>query len=433
MLSSKNEAKQEGALRRALDVLSERVDTLASTVATTASAIAKKDGEIATLRRDLELRDQQLQSLARARLAGREPVGPAGATCAPAGRRGPAVRARHEGEARSSSTRSSSKLNLLAERLDTLSATVSTTAAGLAGRDGEIAAIRKHLGTTQVAGHAAPTANPDLDRQVRELGVNVMSTNARLDDHTAELEVVKAQLSEPHPHAEELRAMLTALRARVEALDSLRAGVTEEVLDERLAEPKRLSPRSGDGWTSSPRVSSRRTAGLAAEDVKLEALQRQVTDSSSAAESTAELRERLIETETALEAEGAARRARLPGRVGDGQPRRQRPEARHAGAPALGVGLADRGCRRRSPRRACRGERGASRRAARTDEYGPAGLSSSGSTSSASGVESATTSHADEEQRLEALHRQVTDSSSRIESIADDLRDALARVPRGDS
>ena len=45
------------------------------------------------------------------------------------------------------------------------------------------------------------------------------------------------------------------------------------------------------------------------------------------------------------------------------------------------------------------------------------------------GVESSTTSHADEEERLEALHRQVTDSSSRIESIADDLRDALAAFP----
>ena len=64
MLSPKNEAKQEARFAARLDVLSERVDTLASTVATTASAIAKKDGEIATLRRDLELRDQQLQSLA---------------------------------------------------------------------------------------------------------------------------------------------------------------------------------------------------------------------------------------------------------------------------------------------------------------------------------------------------------------------------------
>ena len=44
------------------------------------------------------------------------------------------------------------------------------------------------------------------------------------------------------------------------------------------------------------------TVGLAARDVKLEALQRQVTDSSSAAESTAELGERLARTDAALDA-----------------------------------------------------------------------------------------------------------------------------------
>ena len=51
----------------------ERVDTLASTVATTASAMAKKDGEIASLRRDLQARDETLQGLvaqARADFAG---------------------------------------------------------------------------------------------------------------------------------------------------------------------------------------------------------------------------------------------------------------------------------------------------------------------------------------------------------------------------
>ena len=62
--SSKGEAKQEARFAARLDVLMERMDTLAATVATTASAIAKKDGEIAALRRDLEARDQTLQSLA---------------------------------------------------------------------------------------------------------------------------------------------------------------------------------------------------------------------------------------------------------------------------------------------------------------------------------------------------------------------------------
>jgi hypothetical protein len=55
--SSKTDAKQEARFAARIDVLSERVDTLAATVATTASAMAKKDGEIASLRRDLQARD----------------------------------------------------------------------------------------------------------------------------------------------------------------------------------------------------------------------------------------------------------------------------------------------------------------------------------------------------------------------------------------
>ena len=58
MLSSKNESKAEERFAARIDLISERLDTLASTVATTASAMAKKDGEIATLRRDLEARDE---------------------------------------------------------------------------------------------------------------------------------------------------------------------------------------------------------------------------------------------------------------------------------------------------------------------------------------------------------------------------------------
>jgi DNA repair exonuclease SbcCD ATPase subunit len=63
LLSSKNDAKQENRFVARLDVLVERVDTLASTVATTASAIAKKDGEIVALQRAIEARDQTLQEL----------------------------------------------------------------------------------------------------------------------------------------------------------------------------------------------------------------------------------------------------------------------------------------------------------------------------------------------------------------------------------
>jgi chromosome segregation ATPase len=64
VLSSKGDSKHETRFAARIDVLTERVDTLAATVATTASAMAKKDGEIAALRRDLEARDQALQALA---------------------------------------------------------------------------------------------------------------------------------------------------------------------------------------------------------------------------------------------------------------------------------------------------------------------------------------------------------------------------------
>ena len=62
MLSSKNESKVEERFQARIELLTERLDTLATTVATTASAIAKKDGEIASLRRELAQKgvDRQL-------------------------------------------------------------------------------------------------------------------------------------------------------------------------------------------------------------------------------------------------------------------------------------------------------------------------------------------------------------------------------------
>ena len=62
--SSNSDAKHEARFAARIDVLTERVDTLGATVATTASAIAKKDGEIASLRRDLQARDEALEALA---------------------------------------------------------------------------------------------------------------------------------------------------------------------------------------------------------------------------------------------------------------------------------------------------------------------------------------------------------------------------------
>ena len=405
MLSSKNDAKAEARFAARLDVLTERVDTLASTVATTASAIAKKDGEIATLRRELDLRDQQLQSLA-------THVAQGGPTADPQDLdklRQAVASLQAERSAKGSSKQLdelAAKVALIGQRLETVSATVSTTAAGLSGRDGEVAAIRKYLETTHAANQAAPAANPDLDRQVRELGAGWVTAKARLDGQAAEIEAVKAQLAEPPPHAEELRAMLATLRARVEALAGLQAGVSEEQLEERLAGTR---------------------AALAATEQKLESLAGQVADSSSRIESlTQELRgaepgvteaqldERLAETRAALEA--------LPQRIDELASRLQSGTTRLADAEQKLRDLDRRAEESSSQIEATVDERLATTSTAlealgeRIDEL-------------ASGVASATTNHANEEQKLEVLHTQVSESSSRIKSIADDLREALGAFP----
>jgi chromosome segregation ATPase len=187
VLNSKSE-RSDARYAGRLDVLTERVDTLAATVATTASALARKDGEIASLKRELEARDETLEALmVRAESA---PAAVDGGGLQDLREAVAALRAEVSAPARSQEVDELAvRIGLLTERLDTLSSSVSTTAAGLAGREDELAALRERL---------------------------------------------EERASDQQP-SDELRAMLTTLRGHVESLDGLR-GVTEEELEERLAE-----------------------------------------------------------------------------------------------------------------------------------------------------------------------------------------------------
>jgi chromosome segregation ATPase len=189
MLNSKSE-KSDARYAGRLDVLTERVDTLAATVATTASSLARKDGEIASLKRELEARDETLEALT-VRLESATPAAVDGGELQYLRDAVAALKAEGSSPARSQEVGELAvTIGLLTERLDTLSATVSTTAAGLAGREGELAALR-----------------------------------AQLEERASD-----------HQPSDELRAMLTTLRGHVESLDGLGGGVTEELLEERLAE-----------------------------------------------------------------------------------------------------------------------------------------------------------------------------------------------------
>jgi len=197
MLSSKNESKQDARFAAKLDVLTERVDSLASTLSTTASAMAKKDGEIAALRRDLEARDQTLQALV---AHARQPREVAAADVpVDAGE----LRALRNAVAALTKERAS---GVNAAHIEGLVSTVRT----LAERVDALAAA------------AAAPSEPIPDPAV----------NARVDAVEGQLAIVKTTLERPHA---ELVEALATLGKRVDGLAEREPGVTEEQLNHHVA------------------------------------------------------------------------------------------------------------------------------------------------------------------------------------------------------
>lgn len=138
--ATKHDPKLESRLTNRVDVLADRLATLASTVSITSAALARKDGDVAALRRELEETGSQLAAL-RAELGrgvGAGELEKIRATLA--------TLSTHRPEPSNDRLdRFGGKVEWLSERVDTLATTVATTAAGLAGREGELAALRQRL------------------------------------------------------------------------------------------------------------------------------------------------------------------------------------------------------------------------------------------------------------------------------------------------
>ena len=249
--SSKSDSKQEGRFAARLDVLMERVDTLASTVATTASAIAKKDGEIATLRRDLEARDQTVQSLvAQAQAARATPESPG------------------------------TDVNELRSLKNAVASLLKERAEGGSGQVEELAANLRSLG-----------------QRVEELS-SAVSTTPPVTDHAAaeRIDALEAQLvslqasserrgSEPDRPSDELVAMLATLRSQVEALGGLASGATDTQLEGRLADTEDALAQLAERIDSLATGVESATTSLGAKEHDLAALHRHFTESSSRIES----------------------------------------------------------------------------------------------------------------------------------------------------
>jgi chromosome segregation ATPase len=205
---NKHDPKLQERVTNRVDVLADRFETLARTVNTTAAALAGKDGEIARLRRELEEGTARMETVVREL----RQTGGAG---------GDVAELRKAIAALSSEKRSkggdkrvdalSAELDVLAQRLDTLSKTVSTTAAGLAGREGELAAVRARLEQGDArADSVIRELRASLDalaRQVGELGDRPRDSRAT--------ELFGALLDELHGKVEQLASKLDAVSGSV--------------------------------------------------------------------------------------------------------------------------------------------------------------------------------------------------------------------------
>lgn len=223
---AKHDPKLEARLTDRIDVLMDRLGTLASAVSTTAAELARRDGEIATLRRELERGSARLESL------GKDVSRSASATDVEKLREAIAERPA-EVPTRSGTERFDrveGKLTLLAERIDTLSP---TAASGLAARDGELANLRQKLARSadhveQVVAemHADPRIAA-LATRVDMLASELEALSSRPAGMSGDMEALRARIDDGYAKASaavsELQVSLSTVGSRLGAIESLPA------------------------------------------------------------------------------------------------------------------------------------------------------------------------------------------------------------------
>jgi chromosome segregation ATPase len=237
MFSSKSERSGADLLPNSDEALAERLDMLASTVSATAAAIAKTDGELVNLRRSLENGLAHVEAVVadlRAQPSGSD------------------VRILEKRVAELSAERVktadakrlddlSSKVALLAQRVDTLGSTVASAAASVAGRDGEVAALRRQFGEVP-HGQAVDEA---LLRRVEDAASASASASMRLESHRGQIDEVKRrvdeageQLSGVEQRLDGLDERWSAVTQRIDSVDHRLSGIAQRTdsADERLSE-----------------------------------------------------------------------------------------------------------------------------------------------------------------------------------------------------
>jgi chromosome segregation ATPase len=363
VLSSKNnEEKFEARFLTRLDVLSERVDTLASTVANTSSGLAKKDGEIAALQRALEARDQTLKALVEH--ANRVAQAPAADVPVDAS------------ELRSLRNAVAA---LTKERAD------GVNAAQIRGLVGTVRALAERVDALTAAADAPTPPDPAM--------------TARIDAVAAEVKVVKTALESP---PEELVAMLSTLRQRVDGLEELERGVTEEQLEHRVAATNDALAMLRQRLEALAETHEENERNRAADGSQLD---RRFTETGDA---LAGVSHRLEAIAGELERTHAVNEEALDRRFTETEDKLTELVRRLDGLPSVDEHALD--------RRFEAQDNAFTKLARRLDAL-------------AQTVESAASGLGEKEHELASLQRHFTESSTRIESIVDDIREALHAFP----
>jgi chromosome segregation ATPase len=198
---NKHDPKLEKRLTERVDVLADRFATLTGTVNAAATSLAGKDGEIASLRRELEEGNARIESVVRE-------LRQSGPSSEMAELRRAIAELASERKLRSGDQRVdavTSEVDVLAQRLDTLSKTVSTTAAGLAGREGELVTLRVQLEESDARAASLVTqlraSLEAVSRQVAELddraedSQSIQLFERRIEDLAGKVEQLAAGLN----------------------------------------------------------------------------------------------------------------------------------------------------------------------------------------------------------------------------------------------
>jgi DNA repair exonuclease SbcCD ATPase subunit len=416
LLSSKNDAKQENRFVARLDVLVERVDTLAATVATTASAIARKDGEIVALQRAIEARDQTLQELVQhvnrtAESAAATDV-PVDATELRSLRNAVAALTKERAGGVNAAQIQSlvAALQALDERTGALSAAaavppVPTTDPATIAR---IDALAAELAAVRTA----------LERTPADLVTTLSTLRDRVDGLTQVRSVTEKQLDQ------RLGSTSDALATQSERLDAL-GRMLEEHNRKRAVDEAQVNRRLGETGEALDRV-SHRLETLGTQSPRVDALADRVEDlERRRGAKEDQVDRRLGETDDAL-----ATLARRLDVLGETLGQLERTRAVQDEQLVHRVGTTSDALVTLSQRLdALQGvdEAHLNRRLEAMDDA-LATLAERHDTLGAT-IESAAAGLGEKERELATLHRHFTESSTRIESIVDDIREALHAFP----